>query len=143
RNSLVKAVTVISIVILLAGIAAITPRSGFGQNGPPDRGVIVVNTPLPVSGAIGVNGTVSAAQSGTWNVGITGTPNVGITGTPAVSSGDQTKLVGSFAGAPAGNNAFTEVVNADVGQYRSVRVLTNCFAGGACGNIAVNVYSIV
>jgi hypothetical protein len=110
---------------------------------PPPAQVIVINTPLPVTGTVGVSGTV--AVSGT--VGVSGTVpvsgNVGITGTPHVTSADQTTLLGSFVGSPDGGGAFTEAVDADVSGARSVRVMTNCFAGGACANITVNVYSIV
>ena len=69
--------------------------------------------------------------------------DVGITGTPGVTSADQTTLVGSYVGAPDGNGAFTEAVSADISGFRSVRVMTNCFAGGACANIDVRVYSII
>src|SRR5262249_22483081 len=61
--------------------------------------VLVTNTPaqpVPVTGSIGVGGTVQAQQSGTWNVSINGTPtvqsqqsgtwNVGINGTPTVQA---------------------------------------------------------
>ena len=110
---------------------------------PPPAQVIVINTPLPVTGTVGVSGTV--AVSGT--VGVSGTVpvsgSVGITGTPHVTSADQTTLLGSFVGAPDGGGAFTEAVDADVSGARSVRVMTNCFAGGACANITVRVYSIV
>ncbi len=85
--------------------------------------VSVANSTLPVH----EQGTVPAVQSGSWDV----------------ASSDVTALAGSFVGAPAGSGAFTEAVDADVSHYRTVRVMTNCFSGGACGNIAVNVYSIV
>jgi hypothetical protein len=60
-----------------------------------------------------------------------------------VKSADTTTLAGSFVGSPAGGGAFTAAVSADVTHDRTVRVLTNCFSGSACGNITVNVYSIV
>jgi hypothetical protein len=58
------------------------------------KDVMVVNTPLPVTGTITGSPTVNAQQSGAWDVGITGTPNVnvantpnvGITGTPTVNA---------------------------------------------------------
>ena len=76
-----------------------------------------------------------ASQSGTWHVSVDGKPSV--------TSGDATTLAGSFVGAPNGGGAFTEAVDADVSHDKTVRVMTNCFSGGACANISVNVYSIV
>ena len=120
---------------MVAGTAAAPPLAQPIQ-------VVVTNTPLPVSGDIGVSGTVnvggtvSATQSGAWNVGISGTPTV--------RSGDSTVLLGSFAGDVPGGGAFTQAVNqADATPYRSVRVMTNCFLGGACANIIVRVYTVV
>jgi hypothetical protein len=93
--------------------------------------------PLDGNGNVAVHeqGTVPAAQSGAWHVSVDGKP--------AVTSADVTTLAGSFVGSPAGGGAFTEAVDADVSHDRTVRVLTNCFSGAACGNIDVNVYSIV
>jgi hypothetical protein len=54
-----------------------TPASASGG-----AAVTVINTPLPVTGS------VSAAQSGTWNVGVTGTPNVNVANSPTVSIGN-------------------------------------------------------
>src|SRR5713101_6940805 len=53
-------------------------RSAAAQNSPapgPPGGlaVNVVNTPLAVTGSLGVSGTVQAQQSGIWNVGIDNT----------------------------------------------------------------------
>jgi hypothetical protein len=116
-------------------------------NNPP-LNVIVTNTPLPVTGTVGVegdvnvtgdvgvSGTVGASQSGTWNVGITGTPGV--------TSADMTTLLGSFAGSVPGGGVFTEAVSgANASGSRSVRVMTNCFVGAACANINVRVYTVV
>ncbi len=93
--------------------------------------VTVTNASVPVH----EQGTVPAAQSGAWHMSIDGTPKV--------TSADATTLLGSFVGAPDGGGAFTEAVDTDISGERSVRVMTNCFSGGACANIAVNVYSIV
>src|SRR5579863_5243669 len=64
----------------LAGLIGLTdpPQSAAG---PGPSNVIVVNTPLPVSGTV----SAKAAQSGLWNVGITGTPTVNVGTLPAVS----------------------------------------------------------
>jgi hypothetical protein len=109
--------------------------------------------PLDGGGNVRVHeqGTVPASQSGNWHVSVDGTPHVSIDGTPHVSvdgtpqvtSSDTSTLLGSFVGAPAGGGAFTEAVDADISQVRTVRVMTNCFAGSDCANILVRVYSIV
>ena len=131
------AVAVTAVAMSLAAGAVAAPP------GPPPQQVIVLNTPLPVTGSVGVSGTVNVAGT----VGISGTVpvsgDVGITGTPKVTSADKTTLAGSYVGAPDGGGAFTDAVDADVSGARSVRVMTNCFAGGACANITVRVYSIV
>ncbi len=131
------AVVITAVAMSLAAGAVAAPP------GPPPNQVIVINTPLPVTGTVGVSGTVDV----TGTVGISGTVpvsgNVGITGTPKVTSADKTTLAGSYVGAPEGGGAFTEAVFEDVSGARSVRVMTNCFSGGACANITVNVYSIV
>jgi hypothetical protein len=95
--------------------------------------VTVSNASVPVP--VHEQGTVPAGQSGAWHMSIDGTPKV--------TNADATTLLGSFVGAPDGGGAFTEAVDADISGERSVRVMTNCFAGGDCANIAVNVYSIV
>lgn len=150
------------LVVLGAGVVALaiaaTSMVASVVAAPPDElpnpplNVNVSNTPLEVTGSVGVegpvtvNGTVGATQSGNWTVGATqsGNWNVGITGTPGVTSADTTTLLGSFAGTVNGGGAFTEAVSfADASKSRSVRVLTNCFAGGDCANITVRVYTVV
>ena len=116
------------------GATIIGPLDGSGNVKVHERGtaaVNVTNTSLPVR----EQGTVPVAQSGTWTVGLSGTAKV--------TSGDQTTLVGSYTGAPDGGGAFTEAVDADISNYKTVRVMANCFSGSACANIAVNVYAIV
>jgi len=49
--------------------------------------VKVTNTPLPVSGSVGITGTVPVSGS----VGITGTPSVNIANTPTVNVGNSIK----------------------------------------------------
>ena len=93
--------------------------------------VSVANTTLPVH----EQGTVAATQSGAWHVSVDGKASV--------ASADTTDRLGSYVGAPDGGGAFTEAVDADIASYKTIRVMTNCFVGGACANIAVNVYSIV
>ncbi len=51
--------------------------------------VVVTNTPsqpIPVTGSLGVGGTVQAQQSGVWTVGISGTPTVNIGNAVQVAS---------------------------------------------------------
>ncbi len=107
--------------------------------------VEIVNTPLPVTGNVGVSGAVAASQSGPWAVGLIGTPMVTISGTPSVTSasGDQTVLVGSYVGDPAGGGTFVSAVSGNVAPYKTIRVMTNCFAGGQCANINVRIYNTV
>jgi hypothetical protein len=95
--------------------------------------VAVVNTPLPVTGILDVNGAIAATQSGDWNVGITGTAEV--------TSADQTVLLDSFAGDI--EPSFNEVAFADTTGAKTVRVRTNCFVGAACADILVRVYTTV
>ena len=136
----IGAVAVMAIATTLAAGAVAAPPA---PPGPPPAQVIVINTPLPVTGTVGVSGTVGV----TGTVGISGTVpvsgDVGITGTPKVTSADKTSLAGSYVGDPAGGGTFTDAVNADVSGARSIRVMTNCFAGSDCANITVRVYSIV
>ena len=111
----------------------IGPLDGQGNVAVHEQGtanVSVTNSQL----AVREQGTVPASQSGTWHVSVDGKPSV--------TSADQTALVGTYTGAPDGSGAFTEAVDADITGYRSVRVATNCFAGGDCANILVRVYSI-
>jgi hypothetical protein len=146
RRAIVGALLLVGVGVVLgttvfrAGIAGATGLQKAEQN------VIVKNSaaeavPVKEQNLAGGNikvheqGTVPAAQSGTWHVSVDGKPTV--------ASADVTTLAGTFVGAPAGGNAFTEAVDADVSHYRTVRVLTNCFSGGSCANIDVNVYSIV
>jgi hypothetical protein len=127
------------LALLVAVAAALTPQSSFGQKPPileTPLDVNVVNTPLAVTGDIGVSGAISATQSGVWNVGLSGTPSV--------KSGDATVLLGSFSGEVPGGSVFTEAVSfADASGAKTVRVLTNCFVGGDCANILVRVYTVV
>jgi hypothetical protein len=147
RRSLVVAL----LLVVGAALGATVLRDPLAEAASPFTNVIVGNTtanPVPVvqqgTGNVNVTnqtlpvheqGTVPASQSGTWTVGLDGTPGV--------TSADETDVVGSYTGAPDGNGAFTEAVDADIYQYKTVRVMANCFAGGACANIAVNVYAIV
>src|ERR1019366_10171661 len=81
-----------SIITLILAFAAGTVMHEFAptpvQAAPSASPVIVTNTPLPISGTVGVSstsnvnitnttvpisGSVSAAHSGPWSVGITGT----------------------------------------------------------------------
>jgi hypothetical protein len=72
--------------IVIVAIAALTLVSGNSVvAAPPDKDVIVVNTPaqpVPVSGTVAVtgattvSGTVNAAQSGPWTVGIDSAHNL-------------------------------------------------------------------
>lgn len=110
------------------------PLDGSGNVKVHEQGTASVNV-TNAQLAVHEQGTVPAAQSGAWHVSVDGKPDV--------TSADVTALAGSFVGAPAGGGAFTEAVDADVSHDRTVRVLTNCFSGAACGNIQVNVYSIV
>jgi hypothetical protein len=120
--------------IYLSLTATVPTADAAGSQNPPIN-VIVSNTPLPVTGNIGVNGAVSASQSGTWEVEVAGVPTV--------ESADVTTLIDSFAGTVDGGGAFTSVVSAsDISWARSVRVMGNCF-GGACANITVRVYTTV
>jgi hypothetical protein len=105
--------------------------------------VDVTNSSLPVSvqntdanGNIKVHeqGTVPSSQSGTWTVGLNGTPGV--------TSADQTTLVSAFSGILEGSGTIIDPINfASIAQYKTVRVMANCFAGAACANIAVSVYT--
>src|SRR5712691_4879578 len=116
------------------GVTILGPLDAGGNVAVHEQGtaaVTVTNSSVPVH----EQGTVPAAQSGAWHVSIDGTPKV--------ASADATTLVGSYVGAPDGGVAFTEAVNAEISGDRSVRVMTNCFAGADCGNITVRVYSIV
>jgi hypothetical protein len=75
-----KALTDTKDTVLILAIVALTLVSGSTVlAAPPDRDVIVVNTPaqpvpvtgtVAVTGATTVSGTVNAAQSGPWTVGI-------------------------------------------------------------------------
>ena len=124
--------------VLVAAVATLTPQKSYGQKPGFHQSpmpVTVENTPLAVTGSLGVSGSIAATQSGVWNVGLTGTA--------AVTSGDQTAVLDSFAGEVPGGGAFFDEVFADVSAYKTVRVLTNCFLGADCGNITVRVYSIV
>ena len=112
----------------------IAPLDGSGDVAVHEQGTANVNV-TNVQLGVHEQGTVPVTQSGTWHVSVDGKPSV--------TSADVTTLAGSFVGAPAGGGAFTEAVDADVSYDRTVRVLTNCFSGGACGNIQVNIYSIV
>jgi hypothetical protein len=118
-------------------VSMLTPASSSGQKGAPTADVNVVNTPLPVT----VSAPIAATQSGAWTVGISGTPTVELGGTSAVSSADETVLIDSFSGDI--QTGFTEAASGDATNFKSVRVLTNCFEGATCGNILVRVYSIV
>lgn len=145
RGGHIRRIVVLVVGAVVVGAIAMSFAAGAvaAPPTPPPTQVIVLNTPLPVTGTVGVSGTVAV----TGTVGVSGTVpvsgNVGITGTPHVTSADQTTLLGSFVGTPIGGDAFTEAVDADISGTRSVRVMTNCFAGSTCANIDVNVYSIV
>jgi hypothetical protein len=83
------------VVSLPTGAATSAKQPALGTGGTPSTDVITVQgistgTALkvdgsgvtqPVSGTVGISGTVAATQSGTWNVGITGTPAVAQSGT--------------------------------------------------------------
>ena len=117
----------------------------------PPLNVNVSNTPLEVTGSVGidgpvtVNGTVGATQSGNWNVGAAqdGAWNVGINGTVDVKSADSTTLLGSFSGDVASGVFFEAVSFADTSKSKSIRVMTNCFLGADCADLTVRVYTVV
>ena len=111
----------------------IGPLDGQGNVAVHEQGtanVSVTNSQL----AVREQGTVPASQSGTWHVSVDGKPSV--------TSADHTARGGTYTRAPQGSGVFTQAVDADITGYRSVRVATNCFAGGDCANILVRVYSI-
>jgi hypothetical protein len=75
-------------------------------------------------------GTVNAAQSGSWHVALDGTPSV--------TSADQTQIVGKLdADLPGSSNST--VAAQDILWAKSVRVMARCEAGSACDNVKVSV----
>jgi hypothetical protein len=111
-------VTVTGFVLLVALAAAFTPGSSFAAKPPVE--VVVLNTPIEVTGALDVSGTAE------------------------VTSADLTQLLDSFAGSVDGGDAFTEAISGeDVSWAKTVRVMTNCFSGADCGDINVRVYTVV
>jgi hypothetical protein len=125
------------LALLVAFVAALTPQASFGQKPPilaAPLDVNVVNTPVPVTGTLEVSGAIAATQSGEWTVGITGPA--------AVTSGDQTVLIDSFAGDI--DPGFNEVAfGNNIAAFKTVRVHTNCFLGASCASILVRVYTVV
>jgi hypothetical protein len=86
KNSLIA---LIGLVSLMTVVTVVLPHTSYGSGGKTassaptsqTQSVKVVNTlsePVPIQGTATVNGTVQAAQAGTWNVGISGTPVVGL-----------------------------------------------------------------
>lgn len=76
----------IGLILFVSVVAFSLPQIGRA-NFPPDKDVLVVNTPaqpVPVAGNVGITGTptVNAKQSGAWSVGITGTPTVQVGNDP-------------------------------------------------------------
>src|SRR5262245_25113380 len=68
--------------VLTLALSAAWASTTLAQQGPPDGlGVRILNTPLPVTGAIGITGNVNAVQSGPWSVNAvqSGTWNVNAT----------------------------------------------------------------
>ena len=122
--------------LFVAVLTTALPQSGFGQKPPVLQApldVQVVNPTVPVSGSVGVTGTVAATQSGPWNVAITGTPTV--------SLGGQTQLLDRFSGTIV--PSFNEVASATTTAHKTIRVVSNCFVGATCGNVLVRIYTIV
>jgi len=77
KNSLMALIGVITLIVVTT---VLVPHIGYGSSGntaptPSTQNVKVVNT---TSEAVPIQGTVQAAQNGTWNVGINGTPAVGL-----------------------------------------------------------------
>src|SRR5215831_18874114 len=74
----------ILVAAIIAGLAVIGSLMNSQQatiraaGGGPTVTIDQTQLPLPVTGSLGVAGTVAATQSGTWNVGVTGTPNVNV-----------------------------------------------------------------
>ncbi len=73
----------------LAGLVALTDPPKSGAAGEPAKPVIVKNTPLPVSGTVGISGTPNVNVKNTplpvsGTVGISGTPNVNVSNMPTV-----------------------------------------------------------
>ncbi len=137
-------VSVLAVLTIPTSSSAVDPGPPGGLN------VTVTNTPLPVSGSIGVSGTVAATQSGTWNVGVTGTPNVSVGNVVAVQnvdekgrvpymqSGFQSCAPGNglcdlvFPAVPAGKRLVIEHVSANIGLNGSSSLNgTFLLAGGA------------
>lgn len=79
RNQLIVA----GIFVALAAIGTLMNATRAAAQGPPDGLAVRVAgpLPLPVSGSVGVSGTIAATQSGPWAVGATqsGPWNVGAT----------------------------------------------------------------
>ena len=68
--------------VLTLALSAAWASTTLAQQGPPDGlAVRILNTPLPVTGAIGIMGNVNAVQSGPWSVNAvqSGTWNVNAT----------------------------------------------------------------
>lgn len=67
-------------VALLAFLVSLVPQKNASA-APPNTNVVVVNTPLPISGSVAVtntplpvSGSVSASQSGPWSVAVNNLP---------------------------------------------------------------------
>jgi len=95
-----RSIVVLALVAALAVVTIPQPRPLQAAGGAP---VTVLNTPLPVQG------TVNAAQSGTWNVGVSG--GVSVVNEPKVQ---------------LGNGATVNVVNSKSGG-KSIPIVTSEF----------------
>jgi hypothetical protein len=102
-----------------------TPASASGG-----AAVTVLNTPLPVQGTVGITGSVSAAQSGTWNVGVTGTPNVNVANSPTVSIGNTPSVnatqIGSWAVGISGNTSTNPLFVRDIDNPAKQPFVSTC-----------------
>lgn len=129
------------VVFLGSLIVMLPPKNAAGA--PPDKhdkddkdvkDVVVVNTPLPVTGGVNVTNTVPTSQSGAWNVGVNNLPatqNVSFNGTAQPVSFPNTPTLPLYVrDVDNSTNPFQQRIALDNGF-----VNTGVFPGSSCSNI--------
>ncbi len=104
RNLLIS---VLGLGLLAATSSMVGSRTEGAQGPPGGLNVNVLNTPLPVTGSLGVSGTVQAQQSGAWSVNVLNSP-LPVTGSLGLSGTVQAQQSGAWS--VGINNAKTSPV---------------------------------
>jgi hypothetical protein len=103
-----KVIGISAALVLLAVAVALVPQRGKAED---TERVLVVNgpkKPVPVSGSVGVSGSVNANVTNTPKVNVTNTPNVNVSALPAVQLAPGTNV--GINGTPNVNVANTPTV---------------------------------